>query len=1042
MFFLFVVCVTKAAKARGHRALTPRQREANIEQKARCAVFHFVTQSNLDLAAVIRGRLLLAAGLMGLLCGAQIEARSSETNETDLAAFFKEVDAAYPFFDLKGIRGDWGETKRRLGEKVKTCASDTEFLGIVIEAIRCLRDAHMGLSNTKAPMPELPMQYYPGLSFMPATQDRVVVMWAADAHAAKLKPGTVVTRIDGQKARAFLEARAKAAWSSDSPYFVSSPQRARLFAYRIPLAGRRGETHTLRYLAQEKEQELRVTCDVEARGWPHQYNMPTNLTRASRALAYAKLPSGAGYMYLRSVRTETEDGIRQALARHPEAKGWILDLRGNGGGGYDDKLVERLQTLPQPVAVLLDAGCISAGETLARDLAHNAGARLLGARTAGSSSSKRQWTFPSGIASVTFSTRSRWRNDRQPIEFNGIAPDVELEAVPEEVAQGLNSEIRRAEEYLADFASRHPELMQRNQAAAARLKESRPVIAGCAADAEGNPIRGAQILARAWGQSDDYHRFDAVSGDDGRFRLDDVRPNTEYRIFVQAKEHTTAFLQKTTGATGTNECNFRLAKGVRVSGRVADTSNRPLPGVCLELVPIKWSGEEGAGVLPIGFGEVKTDEAGRFEVSTAAAGRYWVKIYQPSRGGDRCWQQMALNEKLVLAPGERVENLDLRVLPPDAHAISGIVTDGQGKPRAGVVVSSYIPHDRSWWTRTDPEGRFVIPSLNGIGRDPLDVHFDDNGIIFRDVPIGTKDLKYIRHEPGQISGVLLDEDGKRPLTNCEIKVERVHLLDCAGLALAPAAKVTRTGAPGGFHIAHVPAGRAILEFKVGKRRQWSAVRVGPGQTVEDQRITLQPPCVFEGTAAFTSAPGQKENVGLEVVHLETGRGMGGIESDRSGAFRCDTLPAGEYAVRALYGGEVYQTKNVHLEHGKTTKEHFAIGGTATIKGAIRFPEEDYGSVHILLRDAGLGLPPNVWVGRPAVTDHALIWTLANKSSSQYEIRYVPVGTWEVVAFAPATERCISFQRLPHTAQTVTIADGETKHLDLDLTTSATRSSAR
>ena len=427
-----------------------------------CAVFHFVTQSNLDLAAVIRGRLLLAAGLMGLLCGAQIEARSSETNETELAAFFKEVDAAYPFFDLKGIRGDWVETKRRLGEKVKTCASDTEFLGIVIEAIRCLRDAHMGLSNTKAPMPELPVQYYPGLSFMPATQDRVVVMWAADAHAAKLKPGTVVTRIDGQKARAFLEARAKAAWSSDSPYFVSSPQRARLFAYRIPLAGRRGETHTLRYLAQEKEQELRVTCDVEARGWPHQYNMPTNLTRASRALAYAKLPSGAGYMYLRSVRTETEDGIRQALARYPEAKGWILDLRGNGGGGYDDKLVERLQTLPQPVAVLLDAGCISAGETLARDLAHNAGARLLGARTAGSSSSKRQWPFPSGIASVTFSTRSRWRNDRQPIEFNGIAPDVELEAVPEEVAQGLNSEIRRAEEYLADFASRHPEPSRQN----------------------------------------------------------------------------------------------------------------------------------------------------------------------------------------------------------------------------------------------------------------------------------------------------------------------------------------------------------------------------------------------------------------------------------------------------------------------------------------------------------------------------------------------------------------------------------------------------
>jgi hypothetical protein len=444
----------------------PQHPRPAIEQKGNRVVFYFVTQSKADSVAAIRRLLLLATVLVGLLSGAQIEACGSETNETDLAAFFEEVEAAYPFFDLKGIRADWGAAKRRLGDKVKTCASDTEFLGIVIEAIRCLRDAHMALSNTKAPMPAWPKHYYPGVSFMPATQGRVIVMWAADAHAGKLKPGTVVAKIDGQPGRAFLEAKAKSAWSGDSPYFVSSPQRARLFAYRLPLTGPRGETHTLHCLAQGQEQELRVSCDLEARGWPHQYNMPTNLTRANQSLVYGKLPSGAGYMYLRYVRTETEAGIRQALARYPEAKGWMLDLRGNGGGGYDEQLTGLLKTLPRPVAVLLDAGCISAGETLARDLARSADARLLGARTAGSSSSKRQWTFPSGIASVTFSTRSRWRSDGQPIEFNGIAPDVELEAVPEEVAQGLNSEIRRAEEYLADVVSKHPELNRPSQGAA------------------------------------------------------------------------------------------------------------------------------------------------------------------------------------------------------------------------------------------------------------------------------------------------------------------------------------------------------------------------------------------------------------------------------------------------------------------------------------------------------------------------------------------------------------------------------------------------
>ncbi len=96
---------------------------------------------------------------------------------------------------------------------------------------------------------------------------------------------------------------------------------------------------------------------------------------------------------------------------------------------------------------------------------------------------------------------------------------------------------------------------------------------------------------------------------------------------------------------------------------------------------------------------------------------------------------------------------------------------------------------------------------------------------------------------------------------------------------------------------------------------------------------------------------------------------------------------------------------------------------------------------ILLREAGLGFPPNVWLGRPAATDHALSWTLANKSGSQYEIHHVPAGTWEVVAFAPASERCIPLQRLPHAAQPVTIAEGETKHLDLLLTTSPSLSAA-
>ncbi|HWQ92210.1 MAG TPA: hypothetical protein VN673_11105, partial [Clostridia bacterium] len=304
--------------------------------------------------------LLLLAGLCGRAAGTNYVA--------ELGAFFKETDATYPFFDLKGIRPDWEQTKPRLMARAESCGSDTEFLGLVVESICCLRDAHMGLNNLKAPGPPLPARYYPGLSFMPATKGRVAVMAAGSEYGGKIQRGTVITKIDGKPARLVLEELAKTAWACDGPYFVSSPQRARLFTYRLPLAGKRNESHVLHYLADGAEQELKVTRHWEARGWPHTYNLPAGLKRANGSFAYAELASGAGYMYLRHVRPETVTGMREAMQSVPGAKGWVVDLRGNGGGGYDQELIEQIKALPRPVVVLIDAGCISAGETLARDL--------------------------------------------------------------------------------------------------------------------------------------------------------------------------------------------------------------------------------------------------------------------------------------------------------------------------------------------------------------------------------------------------------------------------------------------------------------------------------------------------------------------------------------------------------------------------------------------------------------------------------------------------------------------------------------------------
>lgn len=382
-----------------------------------------------------------------LMEGYSSRADGESSYKDDMQAFLEEIDTKYPFFELKGIENDWKKARRDFKKRAKACKSDEEFIGIILDTIRCLRDGHMRVQQTKVPFPKQPERYYPGISFLPATEDRTVVMNATKALSGKLKTGTVITKIDGKDAKKYLEERAKESWEKGG--FFSSPQRARLLEYRQALRGNKNDKHELTYLDGGKTQTLTVSCDTLARGWPHYYNCPKGLKRVGRSFYHTRLEGDVGYIYLRRIDSSVLSGMEEAIHTHPDMKGWIIDLRGNGGGGYDGHLlIDRINALPKPIAVLIDAGCFSAGETLARDIRARAEGHIFGSPSAGSSSAKYTWDFPSKIASLTLSRRSRWRGDRKPIEFNGIEPDTLVEAVPEELQEGENSATLRALEYI------------------------------------------------------------------------------------------------------------------------------------------------------------------------------------------------------------------------------------------------------------------------------------------------------------------------------------------------------------------------------------------------------------------------------------------------------------------------------------------------------------------------------------------------------------------------------------------------------------------
>ncbi len=368
---------------------------------------------------------------------------------TDFQALIDFIDHDYTFLALKGIEEDWATGKSKLLTRADICQTDQEFFLILYDTIRLLRDGHLSFRETRTPLPEIAPEYYPGISFLPAKNDQVIVMYPPQHLTNHLKPGTVITQINGLDAREYLEQQSKTAWQTGG--FFSSPQRARLFEYRIPLRSpEKDATHHITYLdTQGTPTSITLQSNQSARGWPHTYHLPVNLKRVGRSFHFTKLAfDDIGYLYLRRVDTSITQGIAEARQAYPEARAWIVDLRGNGGGGYDSKLLTQIENLTQPVVVIIDAGCVSAGETLARDFRRRANAYLIGTQTAGSSSSKTTFTFPSGIASLTIPIRTRWRADNQPIEFNGITPDLVSEAIPREVQAGLNSQILRAQEYL------------------------------------------------------------------------------------------------------------------------------------------------------------------------------------------------------------------------------------------------------------------------------------------------------------------------------------------------------------------------------------------------------------------------------------------------------------------------------------------------------------------------------------------------------------------------------------------------------------------
>ena len=213
----------------------------------------------------------------------------------------------------------------------------------------------------------------------------------------------------------------------------------------------------------------------------------------------------------------------------------------------------------------------------------------------------------------------------------------------------------------------------------------------------------------------------------GRFEIDGLQPG-RYAVRLDLPDTQVGLINPSVvelrDARGCVETSGTVTNDGRVSGRVIDSSGRPVPGLTVDLtVP--------AGIdEPFGPERIRaaTDADGRYELRRVPAGRFVVGV-NTQRGssgelqGPRVFhpgvESIAAATRVALAAGARRNLPDLR-LPAGAAPVrvTGIVLDANGVPAIGANVylksAAEGAHILGEPIKTDSTGRFTLAAFEGL----------------------------------------------------------------------------------------------------------------------------------------------------------------------------------------------------------------------------------------------------------------------------------------------------------------------------------------
>ena len=406
------------------------------------------------------------------LCAALLSQAKPKEKETvyakDVAYLLDELEkVAGKLLKQKGV--DWNKVRAEFSKLVKDVKDDVAHVKLCHRLLARLRDGHAGFTKVEVKVPQEPPHFGCGVTLC-EQGDSVLIKTCRDSAAKQgLWSGMTVLEIDGKKAPVWIGETA--ARLADLQGF-STQHAARYAACHWGLSGADGTKFKL-VVAGDNASKREVTLETSSKHGAARFVGPLfanpkleTIGRRNRD-AFGMLESGYGYIYLGECAEDLASELDTALEKLTQAKGLILDLRANNGGGTDHASVfgrflaegakwrdytgQGKAPFSGPMVVIVDAGTRSTGETISGQFKEDGRAYMIGPEpTAGMSAQKQEREVPSKLFKVRFaeySNKQRFQGGKG-IEGIGVAPN---EVVPWDaklMKQGIDPMVRKAEELL------------------------------------------------------------------------------------------------------------------------------------------------------------------------------------------------------------------------------------------------------------------------------------------------------------------------------------------------------------------------------------------------------------------------------------------------------------------------------------------------------------------------------------------------------------------------------------------------------------------